>query len=684
MSSKISLWPHQLEARHAVKAAWGQGKKSVLISIPTGGGKTIIFSSIGRDQLETRPDGIGLILAHRDSLLQQAKEKLHYVWPEVPVSMVAGGKYNFTGKFIIASVATVINHLDKLPKIDLIITDEAHHAYAGTYRKIYDHIFQANPDCRHLGVTATPLRTNKKESLTEVFDDIAHSVSIFRLIMEGYLAPLDGYAIETSLDLTGVRTRGGDYEVNDLAKAVAKGDFNEVVVSKVIERARDRKSVCFAVNVAHVEQLTRLFNARGIRACGLHGKLPKGEQTKMLKDFIDNRYQVLVNCMIATEGFDDPPTDCVIMARPTKSIALYTQMVGRGLRLSPGKKNCLLLDFVDNHDGAGLVSLKDLLSFYDMKASAELLKDYSTHDRPLSLDAKSIRSMAAMENMGKDATSSGALTKLNIFDVNDYAWAQFDGNYYVSLRMDVSLALIRMAQPGDAPAFTPYIVQGSRENAWYAKLSDGAISYDFALAICNIYLFDYGNRMLAQENNRWRQGQPSDAQLGLFEKMWTMYQRMVPRTTLRREQFLAKGPVSDLITAAKTLLTLRNGTDIGKDQALEALRLRVARELSIIPFDTFEKLPWDTQYIPIATPVDHDSLVKLKQMSAYLKSAYADPSAHSFVIRGEVSVEDGKTIIKRKDYPASTLNQKQYGRIYSQIYPVFKMLFPQDALEIVP
>ncbi len=680
----VTLYPFQGEAFGAITKSWDNGKKTLLVAIPTGGGKTVLFSSIARQQLEGN-DKRCLILAHRDTLLDQADEKMHYVWPEIETSRVMAGKYDFSARVIIASKDTLVNHLEDLPKVDLVITDEAHHAYASQYRKIYKHVYGVNPDCRHLGVTATPVRMNKKESLRDVFEELTYSISIFRLIMEGYLLPIEGYSIDTALDLSKVNTRGDDYELKQLSEAVQAGDFNETVANTFKKKAAGRTAVCFAVDAGHVEKLTELFRQNGITAAGLHWKVSKEEQKQILRRFRNGEYQALINCMIVTEGFDYPPTDCIVMARPTKSIGLYTQMLGRGLRTSPltGKKECLLLDFVGSSESSGLITLKDLLSFYEMRKAATILKDVATEDTPLRLDPRSIKDIEVIDELGDDAASSGALTSINLFDVNDYAWGTFDGNSYVALRKEITLAIILESSAGDEDRFNVYLCQSNKENKWHSRLNTAPVTFTFALAICNVYLYDYGDKALANKDANWRKEPPSEGQVKYFRSMFASYKRMVPGTKLTNKDFVTAGDYSNMIDAAKTLIGIRNTDAIERDTAIVALGLRVAREMSVIPFDAFSKLPWEGYEVSLKGVHTPEVVNKVKQMAAYFHRAYADGFPFQFFSGSIVDARNGTITINRDRYPLHQLTTPQRMYLTERIYPVARSLFPKQNLVIV-
>jgi len=188
------------------------------------------------------------------------------------------------------------------------------------------------------------------------------------MIHDGYLVPLRGYRVATSADLTRLTSRGNDFREEELAEAVDIEERNALVARSIQELARDRRTIAFCVTVAHAQHLRRSLQALGVRAGTVHGEMPSDDRSRVLRDFAEGRLQALTNVAVLTEGFDDPGVSCVAMARPTRSEGMYAQCVGRGTRLSPGKKDCLVLDFVDVSE----LSLCSLPSLFGMPRDLDL------------------------------------------------------------------------------------------------------------------------------------------------------------------------------------------------------------------------------------------------------------------------------------------------------------------------
>jgi superfamily II DNA or RNA helicase len=268
---------------------------------------------------------------------------------------------------VVASVPTLgrkgskrLNRLEP-DRFFLIVVDEAHHATAKTYRRILKYLGVFDPDTRKLlvGFTATPKRGDG-QGLDAVFQEIVFSRSLPEMVGEGYLSPVAGYRVETDIDLTRVRTRMGDFVVSHLSRAVNVEQRNRLVVEVFRSRLKDRKTLCFCVDVAHAHSLAETFKTEGIPAGAISGDMEGSERTRVLNDFSQGRIRVLANCMVLTEGYDEPSVEGIILARPTKSTLLYTQMIGRGTRLHPGKDNVMVVDIVDVTRDHSLTSLPGL------------------------------------------------------------------------------------------------------------------------------------------------------------------------------------------------------------------------------------------------------------------------------------------------------------------------------------
>lgn len=336
----MELRDYQIEAVDAVQSEWEAGRKHTLLVIPTGGGKTIVFSELARREAK---HGRVLILAHRDELIRQAADKLYKstgLFCGIEKGMESTGDMF---QICVASVQTLTrdNRLNKYAEdyFDVIIVDEAHHCLAASYRKILDHFKTA----RLLGVTATPDRGDKK-TLAEIFDSIAYEYSLAQAIKSGYLVPPKAEMIPLHIDLSKVKTSMGDYTDGSLGEALEP--YLEQIADEMANRCKDRRTVVFTPLIATSKKFCEMLTQRGFQAAEVNGE--SDNRKEILKAFEDGRYNALCNSMLLTEGWDCPAADCVVVLRPTKVRALYCQMVGRVLRLSPetGKKDALILDFL--------------------------------------------------------------------------------------------------------------------------------------------------------------------------------------------------------------------------------------------------------------------------------------------------------------------------------------------------
>jgi ATP-dependent helicase IRC3 len=382
------LYPFQKEAKEAVLRHWESGHKGALVSLPTGSGKTIVFSDILQSSLNGGNEK-GLVLVHRDELLRQAIEKIRLVWPAARISTVEAGYGSYLGQVTIASVMSIVRRLDKVPRIQKVVTDEAHHAPARSWLKIYKRIDELFPGWQHLGVTATPIRTTGASDLEAIFGKPVFIKSIFELIVEGYLSPLKGLEVRTEISVADVGVQGGDFIAEELSRVINTKERNRLVVENYLELAAERKALVFAADLNHARTLAEMFKAQGVSAAWVSGETPLSLRRSLLEKLRNGELKVIVNCMVFTEGFDEPSLDAILVARPTKSLVLYCQMIGRGLRPYPGKKNCLFIDFVDNSSKHRLISMQDLLMFYQTKKTEKNIAELLA--RKLAKNAKALR-----------------------------------------------------------------------------------------------------------------------------------------------------------------------------------------------------------------------------------------------------------------------------------------------------
>lgn len=358
---------YQSEALTAVRDAYRAGKRRVIVSLPTGTGKTIVFAHFPRVlNMKKRL----LVLAHREELLLQARDKFRSIDPELKVEIEQAGTHAAAdAKVVIASVPTLARSGARLSRLQpdefsIVVVDEAHHAVAPSYRRIFDHfgLFEPQVSRYLIGFTATP-RRGDKQRLGEVFEEVCYARDMREMIADRYLCPITGWRVDTNLSLDNVKVRHGDFIESQLAHVVNIPLRNSLLVKAYRDFAPGRRAIVFCVDVAHAKDVHRAFAEAGIGAAAIWGELSRDERRRTLAAFSAGKIDVVTNCNVLTEGFDEPRVDCVIMARPTRSKLLYAQMVGRGTRLHPGKKDLIVIDVADNsrtHQLTGLHSLFNL------------------------------------------------------------------------------------------------------------------------------------------------------------------------------------------------------------------------------------------------------------------------------------------------------------------------------------
>lgn len=333
------LRPYQISLKNDVYAAFRDGKRSVLMQLPTGGGKSVVLAAIAQNaQAAGRRV---LFIVHRKELVMQLVNHLYKqgVFAEI---IMAGCAYKPDADFNVASVQTLVRR-DAPKDINLVVIDEAHHATADSYRKI----LALYPNAKILGVTATPCRSNGK-GFDDIFETLVLGPSVKDLIEQGFLVQPRIYASPLKFDLSKVKITGGDYNENQLYALMNQ----EVLIANLVQSWRKytegKKTCVFAINVQHSVDICNQYRAQGIPAAHIDGNTPADKRDYILRQFKTGEIRVLTNCNIISEGFDVPDIEAVQLVRPTKSLALYLQQVGRGLRPSEGKTEAIILDHADN------------------------------------------------------------------------------------------------------------------------------------------------------------------------------------------------------------------------------------------------------------------------------------------------------------------------------------------------
>jgi len=403
----LNLRPYQAQAIESIHADFGAGKSTLLV-LPTGTGKTICFAHLAKQM----PHGRVMILAHREELIFQAAKKLKAVTGE-KIAVEMANHWSNEGRdrarIVVSTVQTQIageNGNGRMSRFapnefGLLVIDEAHHVPASSYRKVIDW-YRHNPTVCVLGVTATPDRLDEK-ALGQMFDSVAFDYEISDAIRDGWLVPIRQSTVTVeALDLSAVKTTAGDLNQGELARVMEEEEILHRIASPTIDLAGHRKTLVFASSVAHAERLAEIFNRHSDKcARWVCAKTPKDERRQMFCDYAAGKFQVLCNVGVLTEGFDEPSVEVVAVARPTKSRALYAQMVGRGTRpltgvvdgiaeadarraaiANSGKSHLEVIDFVGNAGRHKLITTADILGGkYDDEVVEQAKRDMRAVDR---------------------------------------------------------------------------------------------------------------------------------------------------------------------------------------------------------------------------------------------------------------------------------------------------------------
>lgn len=347
----VVLRPYQEAAIQGLRDAFAAGYHSPMLVLPTGGGKTVTFSFMA-SRLAANGKRLA-ILVHRDELVDQVSETLARF--DVPHGYIAAGRlYDKRHRVHVASVQTLARRMDRVAVPDYVICDEAHHCIgASTWGKVVAQWRAVNPALRLIGVTATPERLSG-EGLGEVFDEMVLGPSTRELIDLGALAEYRLFAPSQQLDLSGVKSRMGDFVRGEVAAKVDKPAIIGSAVGEYRAKLNGAPAVAFCVSIEHAEHVAEQFRAQGFRAAKLDGTMDRGVRKELVRDFSRGVLQVLTSVDVISEGFDVPGIVGAILLRPTQSLGLYLQQVGRALRTAPGKEAAILLDHVGNSQRHGL------------------------------------------------------------------------------------------------------------------------------------------------------------------------------------------------------------------------------------------------------------------------------------------------------------------------------------------
>lgn len=389
----MPLRPYQVECLDISEQRLKDGIQRQLIQLPTGMGKTAVFANLKAHHCF---DNRMLVLVHREELADQAADKISHWNPSFRVGIEMGERSATNNDDVVVasvqSIGAVGNH--RIARFhqsafDAVVCDEAHHSIAPSYTRVFSHFGLLDDGAGLatgrllLGVTATPNRGDG-QGLGQVYDEIIYRKSILDGIKDGWLSDVRGFKVQSSVDLSGVHVRAGDFATGELEAAVNVDTRNHLIVQNWLVRADGRQTIAFCVDIAHAKRLADTFKAYGVSAEAIWGTDP--DRREKLRLHKSGALTVLTNCGVLTEGYDDWKIGCIVMARPTKSQLLFVQMAGRGTRipdfpngislleaqtlgLTIPKKDCILLDVVDN---TGRHSLVTLASLFGLGAKTDL------------------------------------------------------------------------------------------------------------------------------------------------------------------------------------------------------------------------------------------------------------------------------------------------------------------------
>ncbi|MCJ1240176.1 hypothetical protein MMC14_008176 [Varicellaria rhodocarpa] len=575
---EIRLRDYQEECIQSVLSHLENGHKRLGVSLATGSGKTVIFTQL-IDRIPPPNDRVNqtLILVHRRELVEQAARHCINAYPYKTVEIEMGNSHaSGTADITIASIQSLTSgvRIEKFnPKhFKLVLVDEAHHIVASGYMEVLRYFGLSTPTDLSpalVGVSATFSRYDGVK-IGAAIDYIVYHKDYVDMIGDKWLADVIFTTVESKADISNVKKGvGGDFLPSELSKAVNIEEINEITVRAWLARAESRKStLVFCVDLAHVTDLTETFRRHGLDARYITSQTPKQLRSERLDDFKDRKFPVLLNCGVFTEGTDIPNIDCILLARPTKSRNLLIQMIGRGMRLFPGKENCHVIDMVASLE-TGIVTTPTLFgldpSELIKEATVDGLRDRG-RQKVHKAEQKRIGDDICLNKAPQVAQSNRRILFTDYTDINDLiletsgerfiraispcCWVQVDKHRWVITMLDGEYVTIEKDRysdlhysirytarvPGNRPAgqWRPY--QRSREVATAKTFTDAVHAADtFVLNTCP--------RHVIATNQAWREKPATEGQLNFLSKA-----KLNIESSTRN---ITKGRAADMITKLK-------------------------------------------------------------------------------------------------------------------------------------
>lgn len=492
--STIILRDYQEEAVEAVLAAPGEGIQRPLVACPTGAGKTVVFAEVIR-----RREGRALVLAHRDELISQAADKIRMVMPGADIGIVKAQRNEADAAVVVASVQSLsAKRLATLGSFETLIVDECHHAPASSYGRILTTLGAFEDDGPlTLGVTATPERGDKL-ALGKVFQKIVFRRSLVWMIAKGYLSDLRAVQVHLKADFDALKVRKGDYIDSEVSDMLSEAHAPEMAARAYLEHAAGRRAIVFTPTVALAYEMAEEFRRQGVSAEGVDGTTHPDERRAILRRFHDGETMAVANCGVFVEGFDEPSVGAIVMAKPTRSRPAYLQMLGRGLRLFPGKTDCLLIDLVGSTTRHDLVTASTLLGL-DPKPKAPSLMQSATQ-------------RASFGQPVKDELGELVTIKVNLF--RRLTWVQLGNGRWTLSVPDGRIDLV----DGESG----WKVLRQAKGVLTRVLAEG-VSLEWAQGIAEEEVRSEGAEWLTDPEAPWRKRPPSQKQIDILVRkgLWT-------------------------------------------------------------------------------------------------------------------------------------------------------------------
>jgi superfamily II DNA or RNA helicase len=528
MTDGLALRPYQIEIVEATLAALEQGQRGLVVA-PTGTGKTV-----GAVEVNRRRQGRSLSIVHREELIRQTAEKMTLAGLD-GLGVVKAERDDTDAQHVVASVQTLAHERrrQRLGRdFNTVWVDEAHHVAAPTYLTIMDEIGcfeESGPGT--FGTTATPDRLDKL-GLDRIFDKIVYEVGLVPMIRQAYLSDVRALRVVLPVDLDAVHTRGGDFVESELAEAMEAVDAPRLIAHAYGEHARERKAALFVPSVRLAHLTAEALRALGIASEALDGSTPADERRAILARLHSGATRVVPNCQVLTEGWDEPSVDAIVIARATQSRALYTQMLGRGLRLYPDKTDCLILDLVGASDKHELVTTPSLLGL-----DPRLVAEQGV------LAADTARTEAARQRQdGLLRGPVGGAEEIDILSRRDFVWTPVGSAHVLSAGDDGWIGVEQVAR-GKWRVIRQTAYKGPLAVVFETTDQGYALGKAEDLARASV------SRVLHDRGARWRREPMSATQIAFFER-WGLFM----------DRNWTKGQAADHQTAIITRWSWLKGT----------------------------------------------------------------------------------------------------------------------------